>query len=95
MKLARVVGTVVATAKDPSLQGHKILLIEPVTRKGHPCGSVLLALDSVGAGFGECVFYVTGKEGSFPWYPQTVASDCSIVGILDEANFEGGEKPAR
>jgi len=89
MKLARVVGNVVATIKDPALEGKKLLLIQPIHRDGRPSGRPVLALDSVGAGAGERVFYVRGKEGSFPWYPENTPSDCTIVGILDEKNFEG------
>lgn len=87
MNLAEVVGTVVATMKDPPLKGRRILLIKPIDRNGYPSGTVRLALDAVGAGVGERVFYVTGKEGSLPWFPDPVPSDCSIVGILDSENF--------
>lgn len=89
MKLAQVVGNVVATIKDSAYEGKKLLLIQPIQRNGRPQGRILLALDSVGAGVGERVFYVRGKEASFPWYPQDTPSDCTIVGILDEKNFEG------
>ncbi len=89
MKLARVVGTVVATVKNPPLEGKKILVIEPIDRNGKRSGSRLVALDSVGAGVGERVFFVAGKEGAFPWHPQAPPSDCSIVGILDPHNFDG------
>ncbi|MFQ5740581.1 MAG: EutN/CcmL family microcompartment protein [Acidobacteriota bacterium] len=91
MKLARVVGTVVATVKNAPLSGKKLLVIKPIDRRGTPCGKSMLALDSIGAGVGENVFYVRGKEGSFPWYPQDTPSDCSIVGILDNYNFERQE----
>ncbi len=87
MKLARVMGKVVATVKDPALEGKKLLLIQPIHRDGSPHGKPMLALDSVGAGEGERVFFVRGKEGSFPWYPKDTPSDCTIVGILDERNF--------
>ena len=87
MKLARVVGTVVSTVKNSPLEGKKILIIKPIDRSGAFSGRAMLALDSVGAGVGERVFYVRGKEGSFPWYPQDTPSDCSIVGILDSYNF--------
>ena len=91
MKLARVVGTVVATVKNPPLEGKKILIIRPIDRQGELRGSSILALDSVGAGVGENVFYVRGKEGSFPWHPNDTPSDCSIVGILDRSNFSTGD----
>jgi ethanolamine utilization protein EutN len=88
MRLARVVGTVVCTAKNPSLEGKKILIVKPLDREGKMAGKTLIALDSVGAGIGEDVFYVGGKEASFPWHPDELPSDCSIVGILDQYNFE-------
>lgn len=87
MKLARVVGTVVATVKDPALEGKKILIVKPMRRDGTPYGQALLALDSVGAGAGEAVYFVRGKEAAFPWDPEPVPTDCSIVGILDRENF--------
>ncbi len=90
MRLARVVGTVVATVKDSALEGKRLMLIQPIDRVGHDHGKPLLALDSVGAGVGERVFYVRGKEACFPWHPIETPSDCSIVGILDGLNFEDG-----
>ena len=88
MKLARVVGTVVSTIKDESLQGKKIMLVRALDASGNMVGPPFVALDSVGAGVGENVFYARGKEGAFPWHPQPVTSDASIVGILDRCNFQ-------
>lgn len=92
MRLARVIGTVVATVKNSPLEGKKILVLKPIDRHGNASGKSLVALDSVGAGIGENVYYVRGKEASFPWYPDEIPSDCSIVGILDKYNFEGRGK---
>ncbi len=83
MRLARVVGTVVATAKNTSLEGKKLLLLKHVDAQGSPRGRVFLALDSVGAGSGETVYYVRGKEASFPFRPEEVPADATIVGIVD------------
>lgn len=88
--MGQVVGTVVSTVKNEAMEGKKILLIRSIDGSGTPRGKAFLALDSIGAGVGERVFYVRGKEGSFPWHPQPVPSDCAIVGILDPVNFEGG-----
>lgn len=88
MRLARVVGTIVSTAKDASLEGKKILILKPIDQQGNPKGKTLVALDSIGAGIGEEVYYVRGKEASFPWYPDEIPSDCSIVGLLDRSNFQ-------
>ena len=84
MILARVVGTVVSTQKRPQFEGAKLLLVQPETPQGEAKGPTLLAIDSVGAGVGETVFFVRGKEASFPWYPTEVPADAGIVGIVDQ-----------
>ena len=66
MQLARVIGTVVVTRKDDALIGLTLLLVQPVTADREPAGRPLVAADSVGAGAGEYVFFVRGKEASFP-----------------------------
>ena len=83
MLLARVIGNVVSTIKDPALHARKILVLQPVDRRGNDRGAKLLALDSVGAGVGERVYYCRGREASFPWYPDEVPTDSTIVGIVD------------
>jgi len=88
--LARVVGTVVATRKDDQLQGCKLLVIQPIDRQRRPAGKPLVALDSVGAGAAEEVFYVKGREASFPFLPTEVPSDATIVGIVDDWNVPAG-----
>ena len=88
MRLAQVVGTVVCTAKNSSLEGKKMLVIKLLDRYGKATGKTLIALDSVGAGIGENVYCVHGKEASFPWHPTDLPSDCTIVGILDQYNFQ-------
>ena len=84
MFLARVVGTVVASRKDPGLVGTKLLVIQPLTAEGAPAGQPLVAVDSVGAGYGEEVFYVRGREASVPFLPTEVPTDAAIIGIVDE-----------
>ncbi len=88
MRLARVVGTVVCTAKNSSLEGKTMLVIKLLDRYGKTTEKTLIALDSVGAGVGEDVYCVNGKEASFPWHPTDLPSDCTIVGILDPYNFQ-------
>jgi ethanolamine utilization protein EutN len=83
MQLARVIGDVVATRKDPSLDGIKLLIVQPLTAEGTAAGRPLVAVDSVGAGVGEHVFFVRGKEASFPFFPAEVPADAGIVGIVD------------
>jgi ethanolamine utilization protein EutN len=83
MNLARVIGEVVATVKDPNLAGAKLLVLQPLTASGENAGRTLVALDSVGAGVGENVFFVRGREAAFPFYPAEPPADAAIVGIVD------------
>jgi microcompartment protein CcmK/EutM len=83
MLLAKVVGNVVATVKDSGLAAKKLLVIQPVAVSGEALGASLVAIDSVGVGVGERVFYVRGKEASFPFLPDLVPADASIVGKID------------
>lgn len=83
MLLARVIGTVVATHKDPGLAAAKLLVIQPIATDGSAQGKALVAVDSVGAGAAEQVFYVRGREASFPFLPADVPTDAAIVGIVD------------
>ncbi len=83
MQIARVIGDVVTTRKDENLAGIKLLIVQPLTPSREPLGKPLVAVDAVGAGVGEEVFYVRGKEASFPWHPTEVPVDAGIVGIID------------
>ena len=83
MQLAQVIGEVVATIKDASLTGTKLLVIQPLAASGDAAGRTLVALDSVGAGVGEHVFFVRGREAAFPFYPAEPPTDAAIVGIVD------------
>jgi microcompartment protein CcmK/EutM len=88
MQLARVIGEVVATCKDDGLVGIKLLLVQPLTPEREPVGRPLVAVDSVGAGVGEEVFFVRGREASFPFYPAEPPVDAGIVGIVDHWTVE-------
>ena len=83
MQLARVIGDVVSTHKEPAYVGIKLLVIQPIAPDGADFGRPLVAVDAVGAGVGERVFFVRGKEASFPFLPTEVAADAGIVGIID------------
>lgn len=83
MQLARVIGDVVTTRKDDNLLGVKLLVLQPIDPEGKPAGRTLVAVDAAGAGVGEVVFFVRGKEASFPFYPVEVPADAGIVGIVD------------
>jgi ethanolamine utilization protein EutN len=84
MQLARVIGDVVATRKDANLTGITLLLIQPIAADGTSAGRTLVACDSIGAGVGENVFFVRGREAAYPFYPVEAPSDATIVGIVDQ-----------
>lgn len=86
MMLARVVGCTWATVKDPGLEGKKMLVLQPVDMSLRPKGRRLIALDAVGAGATELVYYCRGREASFPWLPGEVPIEATIVGIVDCIN---------
>ena len=83
MQLARVIGNVVCTVKNESLEGRKILIVQNLNEELRPIGSPMVALDAIGAGVGELVFWCRGKEASFPFKRDDTPTDCTIVGIVD------------
>jgi microcompartment protein CcmK/EutM len=83
MQLATVLGNVVVTRKDDNLHGRTLLVLQPIGADGQPSGRTLVAVDAVGAGVGETVFFVRGKEASFPFLPVEVPADAGVVGIVD------------
>ena len=87
MMVARVIGTVVASRKDPALGASALLLVQPLATDGKPTGKPLVAVDSVGCGVGEQVFYVRGREAALPFLPAEVPTDAAIVGIVDHWNL--------
>lgn len=83
MQLARVIGTVVATVKNDGLEGRKLLVVQSLNKDLVPAGNPMVAVDSVGAGVGELVFWCRGKEASFPFKREDTPTDCTIIGIVD------------
>ena len=83
MQLARVIGDVVMSRKDDQLAGITLLIVQPLTPDRQPAGRPIVAVDSMGAGVGEEVFFVRGKEASFPFHPAEPPVDAGIVGIVD------------
>ena len=84
MLLGRVVGCVWATAKNPSLEGMRLLLVQPLTPELKKTGKRLVCTDSTGAGAGELVYWVRGREAGMPFLPRQVPADATIVGIVDD-----------
>ena len=72
--------------KTSSLCGLKLLIVQPLDRQGHDKGRPLVALDSVGAGAGETIYWCRGREASFAFLPAEVPTEATIVGIVDTVN---------
>jgi len=91
MRIARVIGTVVATKKNRKLDGAKLLLVEPLTLEGEPAGGALLAVDRLGAGVGEKVLVVTeGKAAGHALGRKEAPVDAAVVGIIDTVDVADG-----
>jgi len=91
MYLGRVVGRVWSTVKAEPLKGKRMLIVQPLTPELAPTGKRLICTDSTGAGAGELVYWVRGKEASFPFLPEEPPTDTTIVGIVDSVHL--GPKP--
>lgn len=87
MLLGRVIGNVVATMKNASLEGQRLLIVQPIDRNGRDKGKAIVALDSVGCGAGETIYWCRGKEASFPFLPAELPTEATIVGIVDSINI--------
>ena len=83
MLVARIVGTVVATRKDPRLVSSKLLVVRPVDPKGKADGNYLVAIDTVDAGVGETVLIVSGSSARMASGLKDCPVDAAIVGIID------------
>jgi len=83
MQLARVIGNVVSTVKNDSLHGRKLMIVQTLDADLQPKGSPMVAIDAIGAGVGELVFWCRGKEASFPFKREDTPTDCTIVAIID------------
>jgi len=87
MQLGRVIGNVVCTIKNASLRGHKLLIVQPLDRHGRDKGKPFVAVDAIGAGAGETIYWCRGREASFPFLPGEVPTEATIVGIVDTINI--------
>ena len=87
MVLGRVIGRVWSTVKDPQLVGIRMLFVQPLTPELQPTGRRIICTDSSGAGTGELVYWVRGKEASLPFSPAEPPTDTTIVGIVDSVHL--------
>ena len=83
-----------ATVTNDALDGRKLLVIQSLDANLRPQGNPLVAVDAVGAGGGELVFWCRGKEASFPFKREDTPTDCTIVAIVDsEQHVTRGSRP--
>lgn len=90
MLLARVAGTVVSSAKEPRIEGIKLLLLEkvdPPTMEGKK--DYVVAMDGVGAGPGELVMYVAGSSSRMTAVTEGKPSDAAVIAIVDAVDMGG------
>ena len=84
MDIGKVIGTIVATRKDPSLVGYRLLIVQPLDTEGQSVGNPLTAVDIQGAaGQGELVYIVTGGDAAFVAAERVMPVDVAVVGIVD------------
>jgi len=89
MQLAEVIGTVVATRKESSLAGIKLLVLKTVDIERKPLGSYVVAADAVGAGTGEVVLYASGSSSRMTEITQDRPVDAVVMAIVDSLEVEG------
>jgi microcompartment protein CcmK/EutM len=88
MILARVVGTVVATRKDPRLEGKKLLILKPIAPDGKDEAGYVVSVDTVGAGFRERVLAVSGSSARMAEGCKDTPVDNAIIGIVDDVQLD-------
>ncbi|MCX6579409.1 MAG: EutN/CcmL family microcompartment protein [Candidatus Aminicenantes bacterium] len=88
MRLAKVIGTVVATRKVDSIKNLKILMIQPVNEKLQNSGEAVAAIDTVQAGYGDLVYYTLARESTLALPEPFAPVDAAITGIVDQVNVE-------
>jgi microcompartment protein CcmK/EutM len=95
MFLGRVVGCVWCTVKNQSLEGQRLLVVQPLTPELANTGKRIVCADATGAGAGELVYWVRGREASMALAPSEPPVDSTIVGIVDTIHLKEPARPAR
>lgn len=90
MNLGRVIGHVWATRKVASFEGHRLMVLQPLTFDREPAGDPLIALDTVDAGMGDYVLYVSSTEATVPFRPVPTPTDAAIVGVVEQVDTRRG-----
>ena len=86
MLIGRVVGKVWCTVKNDSLDGQRLLIVQPLTAALKETGKQLICTDAAGVGAGELIYWCRGKEASFPFLPVEVPTEATIVGVIDHVD---------
>ena len=94
MYLGRVVGCVWSTVKNRNLEGHRMLVIQPLTPELANSGQRLICTDCTGAGAGELIYWVRGREASYALLPGEPATDTTVVAIVDSVHVKAAPAPA-
>lgn len=87
MYLGKIIGTIWATRKYEAVNGYKMQLVQPLNSEREKLGDPIIALDTIGAGPGEIIYYVTASEAVIPLDVDMAPVDASIVGIVDSINI--------
>src|ERR1019366_8612822 len=93
MYLGRVVGCVWSTVKNRNLEGHRMLVIQPLTPELANTGQRIICTDCTGAGAGELIYWVRGREASYALLPQEPATDTTVVAIVDSVHLKARPPP--
>ena len=88
MFFGKVIGTIWATRKDENLVGSTLQLVQPLTAYRESAGDPIVAVDTVGAGQGETVLYITAREATIPLRVEMAPVDASIIGIVDRIDLK-------
>jgi ethanolamine utilization protein EutN len=84
MDIGKIIGTIVAPRKDPSLVGGRLLIVQPLDERGESVGSPLVAVDTQGtAGYGDLIYMVTGGDATVVSSTRQMPVDVAVVGIVD------------
>jgi microcompartment protein CcmK/EutM len=92
MLIARVIGTVVSTQKEPTMGGLRLLVCQPLNAEGEKAGAAVVAADAVGAGVGEVILYATGSSARQTTVTQNRPVDAVVMAIVDHWEVGGDTK---
>lgn len=88
MYFGKIIGTIWATRKDEHLTGFKLQFVQPLDAGRQKAGDPIVAVDTVGAGPGETVLYITAREATIPLPVEMAPVDASIIGIVDRIDLK-------